>query len=94
MYPGRRLRQAQTVLVSVLVPVHEVGTHLVEALLLQAPPQNLADPRQSGDWFVSHGLADKVPMLLRCGGHPAGTNGPETEVSKGSYRLENWLFIA
>lgn len=66
---------------SVSVQIQKAWTHFVEALLLQALPQDLADPRQSGDWFVSHGLTDKVPMLLRCGGHPAGTNEPEPELS-------------
>lgn len=70
----------------------KVLTHLVEALLLQALPQNLADPRQSADWFVSHRLTDKVPMLLRCGGHPAATNEPEPEVStrSDSLLLTDW----
>lgn len=82
------LRPHQCQVQSVLVQIQKVGTHLAEVLLLHSPPQNLADPRQGGDRFVSNGLTDKVPMLLRCCGHPDGTNEPEPEVSTGSVLTE------
>lgn len=71
-------RQAQS---AVLDHIQKVCTHLVEAFVLQAPPQDLTDPRQRRDWFVPHRLAHKVPMLLTCGRHPAGTHKPEPKVS-------------
>lgn len=57
--------------------------HLVEALLLQLLPQNVSDPRQSRYRFVSHRLADEVPVLLRRGRHPAGTQEPEVTTGTG-----------
>lgn len=67
---------------ALLVYLRVCPVYLVEALLLQPPPQSASDPRQSRHRFVSHWLADEVPMLLRRGRHPAGTQ--EQAVSMGT----------
>lgn len=43
---------------------------LIESLVLQLLPQNLSDPGQRRDRFVSHRFRHKVPVLLRRGRHP------------------------
>lgn len=59
----------------------EKGRNLVKTLLLQLLPQRLSDTRQSDHWFVSHWLADKVPMLLRRGGHgDCGNTTPSSQL--------------